>query len=38
MRIDEENLVNILHGNYQYFHWFIYTDLIILYAGKFLVF
>lgn len=24
MHFDKENLVIILHGNYQYFHWFIY--------------
>lgn len=38
MHIDEENIVIMLHGNYQYFHWFIYIFLIILDAGRFPVF
>lgn len=38
MHTDEENLVIMLHGNYQYLCWFIYIYLIILHAGKFLVF
>lgn len=37
MHIDEENLVIMLHGNYQHFRWFIYIYLIILRAGRFLV-
>lgn len=38
MHIDEENIVIMLHGNYQYFHWFISIFLIILDAGRFPVF
>lgn len=38
MHIDEENLVIMLHGNYQYLCWFINIYLIILPARRFLVF
>lgn len=38
MHVDEENLVIMLRGNDQYFHWFIYIYLIILHTGSFPVF